>query len=134
MGGDVAGVATIKLVMVAPPIKNRQQNQFWLQVNPGTWSEIIVFFSKHLKIYKTGQSQHYIEIKKNFELFFDLSFRPQKRPKGFRLNLRKLGQPSVKLNSTEKENFTEVLDVLLKYSKINKESKCPHIEGIKVYR
>ena len=43
--------------------------------------------------------------------------------------MRKLGQPSVKLSDAEKENLSEVLDVLLKYSNINKDSKCPHIEG-----
>ena len=43
--------------------------------------------------------------------------------------MRKLGHPSVKLSDAEKENLSEVLDVLLKYSNINKDSKCPHIEG-----
>ena len=55
----------------------------------------------------------------------------QARPKGFRLNLRKLGQASVRLDDTEKANLTAVLDVVFKYAKINEsqgESSCPHIE------
>ena len=39
----------------------------------------------------------------------------------------------MKLSDAEKENLSEVLDVLLKYSNINKDSKCPHIEGIRPF-
>ena len=81
-------------------------------------------------ILASGQSRHSqtIELLSVDVIFMKLQS-TIKRPKGFRLNVRKLGQPSVKLSDAEKENLSEVLDVLLKYSNINKDSKCPHIEG-----
>ena len=52
------------------------------------------------------------------------------RPKGFRLNFRKLSNPSHALPEAEKENLAHVLNVLLKYSKVNNvDYDCPHIEG-----
>ena len=51
------------------------------------------------------------------------------RPKGFRLNLRKLGNQSQAMSQVEKENLSDVLDVLLKYSKISNDSSCPYIQG-----
>ena len=53
------------------------------------------------------------------------------RPKGFRLNLRKLGNQSQAMSQVEKENLSDVLDVLLKYSKISNDSSCPYIQGQK---
>ena len=53
------------------------------------------------------------------------------RPKGFRLNLRKLGNQSQAMSQVEKENLSDVLDVLLKYSKISNDSSCPYIQGRK---